>query len=180
MTRRVVFVTVGSQMPFDRLCGAVDAWASDPGVAAEVEVFAQIGLTSAPPRHVAHAATLPAAEYEARVARADLVVAHAGTGTIFTALRHGTPVLVLARRADLAETRNDHQDATVARFEARGLVESARDAEDLRRRLEDWRTSGRRRPPERLPGCGDHAEGPLVERLAGFFDAHLGPRRAGG
>ena len=38
----MIFVTVGAQMPFDRMCKAVDAWAAKRG---RSDVFAQIGET---------------------------------------------------------------------------------------------------------------------------------------
>ena len=43
---------------------------------------------------------------------ASLVVAHAGMGSIFTALTLGKPIVILPRRGDLKETRNNHQVAT--------------------------------------------------------------------
>ena len=42
----MIFVTVGHQMPFDRLIAAVDAWA---GARGRSDVFAQIGTTSLRP-----------------------------------------------------------------------------------------------------------------------------------
>ncbi|MEZ6018301.1 MAG: glycosyltransferase [Planctomycetota bacterium] len=178
---RQVFVTVGSQMPFARLVDAVDRWldaraaASGAGGAAllPLQVFGQIGAAARPTRAFPSVAALSASEYEARVAEADLVVAHAGTGTIFTALRYGTPLLVLARRADLAETRNDHQDATALRFEARGLLEYARDEQDLADRLTRWAAAPRARDHAQAAFAAT-ASGPLVERLRGFFDEALG------
>ncbi len=178
MQPRRIFVTVGSQMPFDRLCQAVDQWVGRT-LGVPLEVFAQIGVGAAQPQHMPHAPTLPAADYEARVAAADLVVAHAGTGTIFTALRYGTPTLVLARRAALGETRNDHQEATAARFVERGLVDYAHSEGDLQARLDEWLRDGRRRPIERRAACEDHAESALITRLVSFFDQHLGPARGG-
>ena len=178
MQPRRIFVTVGSQMPFDRLCQAVDQWVGrTAGV--PLEVFAQIGVGAVQPEHMPHAATLPAADYEARVATADLVVAHAGTGTIFTTLRYGTPTLLLARRAALGETRNDHQEATAARFVERGLVDYAHSESDLPAWLDGWLRDGRCRPLERRAACKDHAEGALITRLVGFFDQHLGPASGG-
>ena len=43
------------------------------------------------------------------------IVAHAGMGTILTALETGKRLLVMPRRAALGEHRNDHQLATVSR-----------------------------------------------------------------
>ena len=51
----MIFVTVGTQLPFDRLVRAVDAWAAEHP---QVDVFGQIGPASFRPKHFAHADTL--------------------------------------------------------------------------------------------------------------------------
>ena len=129
----MILVTVGAQMPFDRLVRTVDAWASENG---RSDVFAQIGPSDAPPAHIAHTRFLRPAEFRQRAAEAAAIVAHAGMGTIITALELRTPILVLPRRAALGETRNDHQVATASRFAENGLVHAAFDEHELRRKLE--------------------------------------------
>ncbi len=56
---------------------------------------------------------------------ATAIVAHAGMGTILTALEMGKPLLVMPRRAALGEHRNDHQLATASRFAELGRVKVA-------------------------------------------------------
>ena len=124
----MIFVTVGHQMPFDRMVQAVDQWASANG---RDDVFAQIGTTSYVPQHIQWAPTIEPDEFARRIADADAVVAHAGTGTILTALEAGTPILVMPRRAALLETRNDHQVATAERFLEMGRVAVAMDEHAL-------------------------------------------------
>lgn len=123
-----ILVTVGAQVPFERMVDAVDQWAEAAG---RDDVFAQVGETMRPPRHIAYQPFLTPAELLARVQAADVIVGHAGMGTIITALRHGKPIVVLPRRSDLGEHRNDHQLATAARFEERGAVTYARDEGEL-------------------------------------------------
>ena len=48
-------------------------------------------------------------EYTSVVTQADLVVAHAGMGSVITAGEHGKPIVVLPRRAGMGEHTNDHQ-----------------------------------------------------------------------
>ncbi len=124
----MIFVTVGHQMPFDRLIGAVDAWAAARG---RSDVFAQIGATPLRPRHVQFADKIEPAEFRRRMVEATAVVAHAGMGTILTALECGTPILVMPRLGRLQETRNDHQVATAERFKALGRVVVAMDEHEL-------------------------------------------------
>jgi len=129
----LIFVTVGAQMPFDRLVRNVDAWSAASG---GTEVFAQIGDTSWCPGHIEWAPLLNPCDYRQRLYEADAVVTHAGMGTILTALEFGKPVLVMPRRGDLRETRNDHQLGTAAAFAEAGLVSVAWNERQLPHALE--------------------------------------------
>lgn len=124
-----MFVTVGSELPFDRLVGAVDRWAGRNGRGGEV--FAQIGRGGRQPINISSAETLPSQTFHQVFQAADLVVAHAGMGTILTALEARRPLVVVPRRADLGEHRNDHQAATVARLSGRRLINAAADEVEL-------------------------------------------------
>jgi UDP-N-acetylglucosamine transferase subunit ALG13 len=113
-----VFVTVGTQLPFDRLIAAVDGWAARHSA----EVFAQTGRSAFRAKHIACREFIAAAEADERIRTADLVVAHAGMGTILARLETGLPMIVMPRRAALGEHRNDHQAATANRLaHLRGL-----------------------------------------------------------
>jgi UDP-N-acetylglucosamine transferase subunit ALG13 len=129
----VIFVTVGEQLPFDRLVRTVDAWARDRG---RRDVFAQIGDGEYIPSGVEWARFLEPADFRARLAAASVIVAHAGMGSILTALELEKPILILPRRAALREQRNDHQLATAERLGERGIVHIALDERELERRLD--------------------------------------------
>lgn len=105
----MIFVTVGTQLPFDRLVRAVDDWA---GTAGSPAVFAQIGDSLYRPAHMEWAQYLEADQFRRRIAAARLIVSHAGMGNLFAALAAQKPLLVMPRRAALNEIRNDHQIAT--------------------------------------------------------------------
>jgi UDP-N-acetylglucosamine transferase subunit ALG13 len=51
-------------------------------------------------------------EMEVLFSRARLVVAHAGMGSVLSALKHRKPIIIVPRKASLGEHRNDHQLAT--------------------------------------------------------------------
>lgn len=164
----MIFVTVGGQLPFDRLVRAVDEWA---GACGRGDVFAQIGRGAYTPQHVAWAAFLEPAEFARRAREAACIVAHAGIGTIITALEHGTPVLVMPRRHALHEQRNDHQLATAERLRGREGVRVAMDELELARELAEV---------DRLPAAariGGQACAQLLERLRGFADEALRAKR---
>jgi UDP-N-acetylglucosamine transferase subunit ALG13 len=107
----VIFVTVGSMFPFDRMIRAMDAWAAEEG--AGEEIVAQIGAGRFEPRAMAWVRKLDRPDYAAAIARARLVVAHAGVGSVVSAGEAGRPVVVLPRRAALGEHTSDHQVETV-------------------------------------------------------------------
>lgn len=119
-------------MPFDRLTRAVDTWA---GAAGRDDVFAQIGPTDYAPEHMQWTKFLEPDEFRAKVESASALIAHAGMGSIISALELGKPILVMPRRGDLRETRNDHQIATAKRFGEMGRVEVAFDEDELERKL---------------------------------------------
>jgi len=123
-----ICVTVGAQMPFDRLVHAVDAWAQARG---RTDVLAQIGPSERPPRFVRHVRFLEPSAFEQAYTDATLIVAHAGTGSILSALERGKSILVMPRRAALRETRNDHQVATARAFVELGKIPVAWDEHDL-------------------------------------------------
>jgi UDP-N-acetylglucosamine transferase subunit ALG13 len=106
----MIFVTIGSMFPFDRMIRAMDDWAAaQPGE----EILAQIGAGRFEPRHMAWVRRLERPDYAATIAGARLVVAHAGVGSVVSAGEQGKPIVVLPRRAALGEHTSDHQVETV-------------------------------------------------------------------
>ena len=127
----MIFVTVGTQLPFDRLVRGVDAWA---GRNPQVEVRAQIGAVRAGgyrPRHMIATPALDPDSFGRLFRSARLVVAHAGTGSLLQANACGTPILVMPRKAALGEHRTDHQIATVEHFGTRAGVHVVHEEEDV-------------------------------------------------
>jgi UDP-N-acetylglucosamine transferase subunit ALG13 len=160
----VIFLTVGTQLPFDRLVGAVDRWAGQNGAA----MFAQIGPGGRAPRHAGHRELLDPQECSRRIAAADVVVAHAGVGTILAALQAGRPVLVVPRRARLGEHRNDHQLATARRLGALEGVTVVEDEQHVGTALDALiRDPGTTR-------LADQASPDLLRAVAGFVHARAG------
>lgn len=127
----MIVVTVGMQLGFDRLIAAIDALA--PGLG--MPVIAQTGKGSYRPQHMEARETIAPAEFERLVERARLVVAHAGIGTVLTAARCQKPILLMPRRADLSEHRNDHQLATVRKLAERPGILVAMDEAELGPRI---------------------------------------------
>lgn len=157
----MIFVTVGIQLPFDRLIIAVDKWAERN---TSVEVIAQCGKSKYEPRCMTVMHIIPPAEFRALVERADLVVAHAGMGSIITALELGKHIIIMPRRADMGEHRNDHQRATARYMASQNIVTVAEDETELLNMLNQPGWSAPK------PRIAQSASGGLVERVRTFVD----------
>lgn len=163
----MIFVAVGTQLPFDRLIRAVDAWCKQTGRGGEV--FGQIGHIGAKnytPAHFQWAEMIEADAFRNKIMAADLVVGHAGMGSIITAMSFAKPIVVLPRRAHLGEHRSDHQFATVKRLGTRPGIYPATSEADLPdlldRLLEESRPDGAE--------ISSFAQTRLIETLRGFID----------
>ena len=155
----MIFVTVGTDLPFDRMVKVVDAWASERGRA---DVFAQIGVGGWRPRTISFAEVLSPPEFTQRFTAARVIIGHAGMGTILSALHHGKPILVMPKKASLKEQRNEHQLATARRMMKMGNVAVAFDETELRAKLDHLDDLI---PKDRIAPT---ASGPLVEEIRRF------------
>jgi len=129
----MIFVTVGTDSPFDRLVKVVDRWAAETG---RSDVFAQIGKGAWEPETIPFAHFLEPNEFKERFSEASVIVGHAGMGTILSALHGGKPILVMPKKASLGEQRNEHQLATARRLNDMGKINVAFDEADLRAKLD--------------------------------------------
>jgi UDP-N-acetylglucosamine transferase subunit ALG13/glycosyltransferase involved in cell wall biosynthesis len=157
----VILVTVGSQLPFDRLIEAVDAWAARSG---RRDIVAQIGASKLKPAHLEWHNFIPPPRFAELVSEAELIIAHAGMGSILAALEQGKPLIVMPRLAARGEIRTDHQVPTAAMLRARGFCAVAEDELQLAELLGDV---GSVRPGARL---GLHASPELLEAVRAFLD----------
>lgn len=102
----MIFVTVGSNQPFDRLIQTVDAWAK---AHPSVDVFAQIGSGDFEPSHLRYTRSMSPADFRAELEAAEIIVAHVGMGTIISALELGKLLVLMPRRVAYHEHTSDHQ-----------------------------------------------------------------------
>jgi UDP-N-acetylglucosamine transferase subunit ALG13 len=129
----MILVTVGTDLPFDRMVRVIDDWAHKNS---REDVFAQIGEGGWEPNHIRFAHFISPTEFSKYFVSASVIISHAGMGTILSALCHGKPILVMPKKASLGEHRNEHQTATARRMMEIGGVNVAFDEEDLRVKLD--------------------------------------------
>lgn len=165
----MIFATVGTQLPFDRLTSALDEWAR---AHAEKDVFAQIGATGFIPQSMRWSPSLTPEQFQRQLSSASLVISHAGIGSIISALELGKPLIVMPRQARYGEHRNDHQVATAKRFQAMRSIRVVQDEHELVRCLSTI--------------CSEHTKvaevGPpapkLLSRIRDFISANDATRSA--
>lgn len=125
-----VFVTVGNALdPFERLVRMVDEALPREGV----EGVCQHGVSVTRPHGLRAVTTLPRAEFEAELQGADVVVCHAGVGTLWSAIEAGHRPIVVPRLASHREIVNDHQLEICRELEREGLIVVVSSAEELAR-----------------------------------------------
>jgi len=129
-----------------------------------VQCFAQIGDTTYRPKHIPFKRSLAPAAYESKIRESKLVVAHAGMGSILTAMRLSKPILIFPRRGDLQETRNNHQLATIRHFRGLEGIYVAENEVELLEQLSNLNQ------PIAPPSISPYASDQLLNRLSSFID----------
>jgi len=102
----MIFVTVGNDFrPFDRLLRQMDEIAP----LLPCEVLVQKGHSSYHPKNTNYFDFVPGNAFIEYLRKAEIVVSHAGIGTIILCKKEGIPILILPRRKKYGEHMNDHQ-----------------------------------------------------------------------
>ena len=101
----MIFVTIGTQTPFDRLIKIID------NIALEINepIIAQVYNSQYKAQNIQTIDFLSPKEFNDLFEKARLIISHAGMGTIITALLKCKPIIIYPRLASLGEHRNDHQ-----------------------------------------------------------------------
>ena len=157
----MIFVTVGTQLPFDRLICAVDEIAAD--LHGE-EIIAQTNGGVYIPVHINTFNYVCATDFDALLTKARLVISHAGIGTIISALMKKKPIIIMPRLAFLGEHRNEHQLATAMKVNELNYVHVAYDKKQLR----DLLLNG---DIQNLQCIGDYASEELIRSVFDFIHA---------
>lgn len=125
----LIFLTVGSALPFDRLVRLVDDML--PRLELDQPVFAQIGHGKYRPRHFDYIDFLSKDRFKYVFAESSLIISHAGIGTISEALNARKSILVMPRQKAFGELVDDHQILTAQKFESLGHILSFSNSEQF-------------------------------------------------
>ena len=126
--RRVV-VTLGTmrQYPYERAVAAIHRILGQANFS-NLDILWQIGMDASLPGRVR--ISVPADELRHAIAEADLVIAHAGTGSALQILDAGRVPVLLPRSASRGEHVDDHQHLLAKELSSRGLAVTV-DPDDL-------------------------------------------------
>ncbi|EIZ79033.1 hypothetical protein WSK_2578 [Novosphingobium sp. Rr 2-17] len=162
----MILVSVGTQLPFDRLIKAVDGWAQDKG---RTDVIAQIGPSKYIPRAMQCFPFLEHDKFYEMQLQCSVMVSHAGMGSLINALELRKPIIILARDHKRKEHRNGHQLATLGQFRHYPGVYAAQDEDHVRELLErsDELTAA--------PRLSSEAPSEFTERLARYINETASP-----
>lgn len=131
-THFVILVSVGTQLPFDRLIEAVDTWAEENG---RTDVVGQIGPARYAPRAMRCFPFIEQRQFYELQVQCSVMVSHAGMGSLLGAMELGKPIIILARDHKRGEHRNGHQLATLGQFRNFPGVYAARDEDHVKELL---------------------------------------------
>jgi beta-1,4-N-acetylglucosaminyltransferase len=134
----MIFLTVGTQFPFDRLVKSIDEFINQNGF--EDEIFAQIGKSTYRPRNFEYVEFLNKKNFDGYVNNASGLISHAGIGIIMQSLDNSKPLLVMPRLRKLGEVVNDHQLAIAKKFEESGHILAAYSEKELPMKIKQLNT----------------------------------------
>lgn len=155
----MIFVTIGTQLPFDRLIKIIDELAPQ----LNEEVIAQVYNCGFTPKNIKTVDFIAPDEFNALFDKASLIISHAGMGTILSALQKDKPIIVFPRIAALGEHRNEHQLATARKFKEMGSVNVAMNEEELTTMLLNGKQTV-------LQHIGDSASPSLIQSIEEFIE----------
>jgi UDP-N-acetylglucosamine transferase subunit ALG13 len=138
----MIFATIGTTEPFDRLLRALDSIQGD--------LVVQCGDGNERPHAARCVDYVSYDELVAYIRDAEHVVSHAGVGTILTALAAGKRPIVVPRRKQFGEAVDDHQVELARHLAELGLVTLVEEPSDLAEVLRDGVASA----PSDLPSAG--------------------------
>lgn len=135
MNKELIFVTTGTQFAFDRLISQVNEWA---GEKKSIRVIAQTANSEKSFDNIETVDFLTPKEYSSYIEQSKVIVGHAGMGTIITGFEQKKPLILMARKYEFGEHRNNHQQSTVDKFTNTKGIYIANDEKQLLTLLQNY------------------------------------------
>ncbi len=126
----MIFITVGSQkFQFNRLLREIDKLIDEKKITDEI--IAQVGVSDYVPRNYEHYDFLTKEQFNNYITKSELVITHAGTGVIITALKQNKKVIAIPRLTKYEEHVDNHQIQLIDEFKSLNLIEPVYQIKDL-------------------------------------------------
>lgn len=167
----MIFVTTGTQAPFNRLIRAMEE------IAGEIdgeEVVAQAFGVDFQVRNMKVVEFLTPDEYKQIFSRSRLIISHAGMGTIISALKEHKRIIIVPRIASLGEHRNEHQMATANKIAQLNYMPVIYDLGNLRELV--LRSKRSDEGVFSIPELGETASESLISSIQEFIITPKRPR----
>lgn len=117
----MIFVTLGTQkIPFVRLLSAVDELIESQHITEEV--LAQVGHTDYTPRNFKSVKFLDETTFQEIIGKSSVIIAHAGSGALFNALKRHKKVIACARLYRYGEMIDNHQTELTHKLTQEGYI----------------------------------------------------------
>ena len=127
----MIFVTVGSSSHgFDRILEVVDELKLEKEI--NDKIIAQIGNSRYKPKKIEMAFKFKSwKEVNELYKKADMIISHAGAGTIITALKYNKPIICIPRLKEFGEHTDNHQLEIANALEKKKKILVARNKNEL-------------------------------------------------
>lgn len=127
----MILVCVGaSEYSFDRLLSIIDDLCDDGTI--QDKVIAQVGSSKYVARNYQTFSLIGRDKFQDYLQNADVVITHAGTGSVVPPLKMRKKVIVFPRREKYKEHLDDHQLELADVFNAAGFTLCANNIDELR------------------------------------------------
>lgn len=117
----MIYVTLGTQAcDFSRFLRMIEELVNKCNITERI--IAQTGYTKYTSKYIECFDFVPEDKYQEYIESADVVITHAGTGALFSAISKGKKVIAVARLSSYGEMINDHQIEIVRKLSEEGYI----------------------------------------------------------
>ncbi len=133
----MIFVILGTQdKKFPRLLEAIQKKIDEGKIDEKEEIIVQAGSTKFESKNMKIIDYMSVKDFEDLIDKADIIICHAGVGTILTALKKGKKIIAAARLKQYGEHVNDHQLQILDNFAKKRYILALEDFNKLDELLE--------------------------------------------
>ncbi len=134
----LIFVTLGTQdKPFPRLLEAIQKQIDNGNIKKDEKIVVQSGCTKFESADMEIMPYMDIKEFNKNIEDADIVICHAGVGTLLAGLKKNKKIIAAARLKKYGEHVNDHQLQILENFSNAGHLVALEDFDKLDELLKD-------------------------------------------